>query len=244
MQRPPRRAVLLLLLLLASGSAACRSTVREARVRPYVLAFLVRGPSAAGKTPEERSAIQTAHLANIDRLAGEGKIVSAGPFGHPVPDPALRGIFVFDTGDLAQAKEWTSTDPAVREGVLGMELAAFETAAPLRRALEKDLAEERARAARGESHDHAGSIREYTMVLARDATKAEAALAELRGQGKVLFECPLAGSSRGAYAAVIDAAGAEAAATMLGARRAEIGEHDLASWWASRSLESLGRLGG
>jgi len=90
---PPCRALLACLATLAIG--ACRSAAAPPQEDGYVLAFLVRGPSAAERTPEEKKTIQAAHLANIGRLAKERKLVVAGPFGKPVPDESLRGIFVF-----------------------------------------------------------------------------------------------------------------------------------------------------
>ena len=236
---PPCRALLACLATLAIG--ACRSAAAPPQEDGYVLAFLVRGPSAAERTPEEKKTIQAAHLANIGRLAKERKLVVAGPFGKPVPDESLRGIFVFATSDLALAREWTSTDPAVQAGTLGMELAAFRTQAPLRAAIERDLADQAERAKAGKELDPAASIRGYVMVLARDPARAREGLTPLREQGKVLVEGSLDDSPRAAFVAVLDAPDVAAAETLLGSHRAEIGDHDLASWWASRSLEGLGR---
>lgn len=48
------------------------------------------------------------HMANIDRLAKEGKLVAAGPFDGG------GGIFIFGAASVAQVKEWVATDPAVK----------------------------------------------------------------------------------------------------------------------------------
>jgi uncharacterized protein YciI len=229
-----------LVLLMALAAASCRATGAGApRPGRYVLAFLVKGPSTVERTSEERREIQAAHLANIGRLAKERKIVVAGPFGKPVPDERLRGIFVFDTHDLGKARGWTSSDPAVKAGTLGMELAGLRTAAPLREALERDLAEAEAMERRGEKPDPGSRIRGYVMLLAREPAQAELALGELRLAGKVLIEGELVDSARGSYLAVLDATDVDAAKNLLGSHLAELGDHDLASWWASKVLAGM-----
>jgi len=51
-------------------------------------------------------------MANIKRLAAENKLVLAGPTGDN--DRNYEGIFVFNTGNLDEAKQWLNTDPAVQ----------------------------------------------------------------------------------------------------------------------------------
>jgi uncharacterized protein YciI len=58
-------------------------------------------------------------MANINRLAEEGKLIVAGPFED---NGELRGIFVFNVATLEEAKTLTETDPAVQAGRLIMEL--------------------------------------------------------------------------------------------------------------------------
>lgn len=85
----------------------------------YYVGFLYRGPSwSPGETPESK-AIQEGHMANIQRLAREGKLLLAGPF---TDDGELRGMFVFQVGSLEEAKALCDTDPAVKAGRLRVEL--------------------------------------------------------------------------------------------------------------------------
>lgn len=88
----------------------------EYGMRQYVLAFLKRGPH---RDPEKAAALQRSHLDNIHRLAQEGKLILAGPF---TDDGELRGIYLFKTSDLEEARRLTETDPAVQAGSLILEL--------------------------------------------------------------------------------------------------------------------------
>lgn len=84
----------------------------------YVLAFLKKGPNR-NQDSTEAAELQTAHLANIDRLASEGKLALAGPF---LDDGDLRGIYVFNVETVEEAEALTNTDPAIKAGRLIMEL--------------------------------------------------------------------------------------------------------------------------
>jgi uncharacterized protein YciI len=87
-------------------------------MRMYVMAFLKAGPNR-NQDEEAAKALQQAHMDNIGRMANEGKLVVAGPFGDK---GELRGIYVFKTDSLDEAKRWTESDPAVQAGRLAMEL--------------------------------------------------------------------------------------------------------------------------
>lgn len=84
----------------------------------YVFALLKKGPNRDW-TKEESDSLQSAHMANIGRMAEEGTLVLAGPFLH---DGDYRGIFIFDVETIEEAKKLTETDPAVQAGSLVMEL--------------------------------------------------------------------------------------------------------------------------
>lgn len=87
-------------------------------MKKYVIAFLKKGPNR-DLSKEEATKLQNEHMANIGRLAEEGKLVLAGPF---LGDGNLRGIYVFAVESLEEAKELTSSDPAIKAGSLIMEL--------------------------------------------------------------------------------------------------------------------------
>jgi len=87
-------------------------------MKHYVMAFLKAGPNR-DQDSITASEIQKGHMANIQRLADEGKLVVAGPFED---DGELRGIFIFNVATLEEAKTLTESDPAVKAGRLIMEL--------------------------------------------------------------------------------------------------------------------------
>lgn len=96
-------------------------------MKPYVLVFLKRGPNRS-QDSITRAQLQAGHMANIYRLAEEGKLVLAGPmFG----DGDIRGIYVFDVRTLEEAKTLTETDPAIQAGSLIMEMLLWYGSAAL-----------------------------------------------------------------------------------------------------------------
>jgi len=87
-------------------------------MRKYVMAFLKAGPN---RDQDSVAAVelQRAHMANINRMADEGKLAVAGPF---LDGGELKGIYIFNVSTIEEAKALTETDPAVKAGRLVMEL--------------------------------------------------------------------------------------------------------------------------
>ncbi|MFN3801580.1 YciI family protein [Belliella pelovolcani] len=97
-------------------------------MKTYIMAFLMAGDKVAEYSPEQRAEIQKGHMANINKLAEEGKLILAGPF---INGGEKRGIFVFDVSTKAEAEKLTNTDPAIQAGVLKMELIEWYGSAAL-----------------------------------------------------------------------------------------------------------------
>jgi len=90
----------------------------------YYFVLLTRGPEwTAEKTPATEK-IQAAHLANITKLHDAGKLVLAGPF---TDDGNWRGIFIFKTSSIEEAKSLVENDPAVQAGRLTYEIHPWAT---------------------------------------------------------------------------------------------------------------------
>lgn len=100
----------------------------EYGMKKYVIAFLYRGDRVSEYSEAERAEIQKGHMANITKLAEEGKMVLAGPF---FGNEELRGLFFFAVESIEEAKALTATDPAVKAGVLKMELKEWYGSAAL-----------------------------------------------------------------------------------------------------------------
>jgi uncharacterized protein YciI len=97
-------------------------------MKKYIFAYLKRGPNR-NQDSATIDQIQKGHMANINRLADEGKLILAGPF---FDDTEIRGIFVFDVETLAEAEALINTDPAIKSGRLIMELHPWYGSAALK----------------------------------------------------------------------------------------------------------------
>lgn len=129
---------ILLPLLLALVTCAAFTTKRSAtpagfvpndttpkyEMKQYWLVMLLRGPNR-GQDSATAASIQAGHMANIDHLHREGKIVMAGPMGH---NKDLRGIFIMDAKDSTEAASLVNSDPAIISGRLRYELHPWWTA--------------------------------------------------------------------------------------------------------------------
>jgi uncharacterized protein YciI len=92
------------------------TSVYSGEMKRYWLVLLQKGPN---RNQDSISAekIQAAHMANINRLAKEGKLVMAGPIGV---EGDLRGIFLMNCADSAEVENFVTTDSAVITGRLIM----------------------------------------------------------------------------------------------------------------------------
>ncbi|MBX3242202.1 MAG: hypothetical protein KIT80_14525 [Chitinophagaceae bacterium] len=89
-------------------------------MKGYLLVVLKTGPN---KTTDKDLISESfrGHLANINRLVDEGKLIVAGPFGKN--DNQYRGIFILNNVKTAEeAKELLQTDPAIANGLLEIEI--------------------------------------------------------------------------------------------------------------------------
>lgn len=92
------------------------STVSAGQMKRFWLVLLQKGPNRSQDSISAEK-IQAAHMANINRLAKEGKLIMAGPIG--VEDD-LRGIFLMNCADSTEVENFVKTDSAVITGRLVM----------------------------------------------------------------------------------------------------------------------------
>lgn len=99
----------------------------EYGMKKYIMAFLKRGNNTE-LSEDSAHSLQMEHLRNIMRMADEGKLVVAGPF---LGNQSIRGIYIFNVSTITEAKELTLTDPAIKAGVLEMDLLEWYGSAAL-----------------------------------------------------------------------------------------------------------------
>ena len=85
----------------------------ETGMRQYVLVILKTGPTPVPEG-ETRKAMFAGHFANMERLAGDGKLALAGPFGKN--GDGWRGLFVFAVDSIEEAKALPATYPVIVTG--------------------------------------------------------------------------------------------------------------------------------
>lgn len=96
-------------------------------MRSYVLVILKTGPTKVPDGPA-RTAMFKGHFANMERLAADKKLVLAGPLDGT---EGWRGVFVFATGDIEEAKTYVATDPVIINGEMVAEYRKFFSSAAL-----------------------------------------------------------------------------------------------------------------
>jgi uncharacterized protein YciI len=96
-------------------------------MRSYVLVILKSGPKKMADGPA-RSEMFKGHFANIERLSNEKKLVVAGPLDGV---DGWRGVFVFATPDIEEAKRYVETDPVISNGEMVAEYHKFFSSAAL-----------------------------------------------------------------------------------------------------------------
>jgi uncharacterized protein YciI len=95
----------------------------ERGMKTYVLCILKTGPRDAKVVGKERDEVFAGHFANIGRLAEEGKLVVAGPFGKN--ERSYRGLYLFNVPTVEEAEKLVILDPAVKAGVFVYELTPW-----------------------------------------------------------------------------------------------------------------------
>lgn len=95
----------------------------ERGMKMYVLCILKTGPKDAEIQGDARKEIFAGHFANIGKLADEGKLAVAGPFGKN--DRAYRGLYIFNVATIEEAEKLVMRDPAVKAGVFVPELTPW-----------------------------------------------------------------------------------------------------------------------
>lgn len=100
----------------------------EYGMKKYVFCLLKSGSNTTASKEESKKLFE-GHMANINKLAKEGKLVVAGPFMKN--DRNYRGIYVFNVETIEEAKALVATDPAIKANLLEAELTPWYCTAAL-----------------------------------------------------------------------------------------------------------------
>jgi uncharacterized protein YciI len=84
-----------------------------------VFVFLHHRTDAAELPKEQLDKIMAGHMANIRRLAKEGKLLVAGPF------ESGGGIFIFNSSSVNEVSQWLKTDPGVQANRWNLEVLPY-----------------------------------------------------------------------------------------------------------------------
>ena len=101
----------------APSASAAPHVATPTEFDSFIVVLLVRPPNAPELAKTELDQLQEKHLANINRLVDEGKLLKAGPF-EDYSGRDVRGMFILKTDSLEQARTWVGTDPTIKAGRL------------------------------------------------------------------------------------------------------------------------------
>lgn len=90
-------------------------------MQKYFIVFLKKGPNR-DQPKEEVAELQKKHLAYLEKLFQMGKTSITGPFGD---DGDIRGMVIYNTATLQEAKRLAERGPAVQAGRLSVEIHPF-----------------------------------------------------------------------------------------------------------------------
>lgn len=80
----------------------------HAQDKQYTIVFLNKNPEAKTLTQEESSKIMEGHMANINAMAKDGRLIAAGPF------EGGGGLFIMNTSSKEDINKWLEPDPGVQ----------------------------------------------------------------------------------------------------------------------------------
>ncbi|HEY4618404.1 MAG TPA: YciI family protein [Flavobacterium sp.] len=136
-----KNAIIMLLLFLSLTAVMAQEANRtydaelakslgadEYGMKEYVFCILKKGSNTTA-SKEERTKLFEGHMANINKLADEGKLVVAGPFMEN--DRNYSGIFIFNVTTVDEAQKLVESDPAVKAKIFEVELTPWYSSAAL-----------------------------------------------------------------------------------------------------------------
>ena len=95
------------------------SILSAAQTNKFTFVFLNHKTDKAELSKEEVDKIMEGHMANINKMAKEGKLIAAGPF------EGGGGIFIFKSTSVEEVRGWISEDPGIKAKRWNIEVLPF-----------------------------------------------------------------------------------------------------------------------
>lgn len=118
------RIILPCLIFISVNTIAQNLSKEFPDLKQYYFVMLTKGPNSEKIDSLTLEKLQAGHLANIHKMADDGKLKIAGPFGD---DGNWRGIFIFDVSNEDEVRALLKNDPAIKAGRLSFEIHPWLT---------------------------------------------------------------------------------------------------------------------
>lgn len=105
--------------ILLLGFFISSALICQGQPKSYSFVFLHKRSTPQELPKEQVAKIMERHLANIERLAKEEKLIAAGPFDGG------GGIFILNTTSQEEAKLWLSSDPGIQANRWDVEILPY-----------------------------------------------------------------------------------------------------------------------
>lgn len=109
---------IVLVAIIFSANSFAQENKPKYEMREYFFVMLKKGPNRSQDSVTAMK-LQEGHMGNITRMADEGKLAIAGPFGD---NGDWRGILILTVKTMEEAKTEVEKDPAVQAGRLIYEI--------------------------------------------------------------------------------------------------------------------------
>lgn len=107
---------------------AARLGADDYGMKMYVLVILKSG-TATITDKKLTDSLFRGHMNNINRLASQGKLTVAGPFG--TNDKNYRGLFILNTTSMEEARAMVNSDPVIQNKLMDVDLLPWYGSAAL-----------------------------------------------------------------------------------------------------------------
>jgi uncharacterized protein YciI len=98
----------------------CLNSSLVAQDKQYSFVFLNINPEAEKLSKELSDKVMEGHMANINKLAKEGRLLAAGPF------EGGGGMFILNTGSVEEVNTWLSADSGIQAKRWNLEIFPYQ----------------------------------------------------------------------------------------------------------------------